>query len=477
MSIVTLATRGRYAKIVATLGPASSDRSTIKALFEAGADVFRLNFSHGSHSDHQARYELIRSIEKEVGRPIAVLLDLQGPKLRIGRFAEGPVHVSEGERFRFHLQDMPGNGMRASLPHPEIFAALRPGTDLLVDDGKVRLRVIDCGPDFATTEVVVGGVLSDRKGVNVPSVLLPISALTAKDRDDLAFGLRLGVDWVALSFVQRPEDLEEVQALVRGQAGVLAKLEKPAAIDALDAIVAKADAVMVARGDLGVELPAEQVPPIQKRIIRSCRAAGKPVIVATQMLESMISSSVPTRAEASDVATAVYDGADAVMLSAESASGKFPREAVAVMDRIIREVESDPHYRTALDASHKPAQGSVADAVCASMRLAASLLPVATIVTYTRSGYTSLRAARERPPVRVICMTPELSTARRLAVGWGMHCVHAPQPIEDVPEMVARACSLARDQGFAEEGDNVLVAAGMPFGTAGTTNFLHIAKA
>lgn len=477
MSIVPLATRGRCAKIVATLGPASSDRSTIKALFDAGADVFRLNFSHGSHADHKARYELIRSIEQEVGRPIAVLLDLQGPKLRIGRFAEGPVHVSEGERFRLDLQDVPGNGMGASLPHPEIFAALQPGTDLLVDDGKVRLKVIDCGLDFATTEVVVGGMLSDRKGVNVPSVLLPISALTAKDKDDLEFGLRLGVDWVALSFVQRPEDLEEVQALVRGQAGVLAKLEKPAAIEALDAIVAKADAIMVARGDLGVELPAEQVPPIQKRIIRSCRAAGKPVIVATQMLESMTSSSVPTRAEASDVATAVYDGADAVMLSAESASGKFPREAVAVMDRIIREVESDPHYRTALDASHKPAQGSAADAVCASMRLAASLMPVATIVTYTRSGYTSLRAARERPAVRVICMTPELSTARRLAVGWGVHCVHAPQHIEDVPDMVSRACSLARDQGFAKGGDSVLVAAGMPFGTAGTTNFLHIAKA
>lgn len=469
--------RSRYAKIVATLGPASSSRSMIKALFEAGADMFRLNFSHGSHADHQARYELIRSVEQEVGRPIAVLLDLQGPKLRIGRFAEGSVHVRDGDRFRLDLQDVPGDGTRVSLPHPEIFAALRPGTDLLVDDGKVRLRVIDCGPDSATAEVVIGGALSDRKGVNVPSVLLPISALTAKDKADLEFGLSLGVDWVALSFVQRPEDLKEVQAIVGGRAGVLAKLEKPAAVEALDAIVAQADAVMVARGDLGVELPAEQVPSIQKRIIRSCRAAGKPVIVATQMLESMISASVPTRAEASDVATAVYDGADAVMLSAESASGQFPREAVAVMDRIIREVESDPHYRAALDASHKSAQGSVADAVCASMRLAASLLPAATIVIYTRSGYTSLRAARERPAVPVICMTPELATARRLAMGWGVHCVYAPRAIESVPDMVERACTLARDEGFAGEGDNVLVAAGMPFGAIGTTNFLHIAKA
>lgn len=471
------AARCRCAKIVATLGPASSDLETIRALFEAGADVFRLNFSHGSHADHRARHAMIRSIERETGRPIAILLDLQGPKLRIGRLAAGPVRLSEGDRFRFDLQAIPGDAQRAPLPHPEIFAALRCGTDLLVDDGKLRLRVTECGADFAHTEVIVGGTLSDRKGVNVPSVLLPISALTPKDREDLAFGLDLGVDWIALSFVQRPEDLREVKALVAGRAGVLAKLEKPAAIEALEAIVQEADAVMVARGDLGVELPAEQVPPIQKRIIRTCRAAGKPVIVATQMLESMTASSVPTRAEASDVATAVYEGSDAVMLSAESASGAFPREAVAVMDRIIRQVESDPHYREALDASHRPVQGSTADAVCASMRLAASLMPVATMVTYTRSGYTSLRAARERPAVRVICMTPELSTARRLALGWGVHCVHVEQRIEDVPDMVAQACALAREQGLAGKGDNVLVAAGMPFGTTGTTNFLHIAKA
>ncbi len=469
--------RARRVKIVATLGPSSSDRATIKALCVAGADVFRLNFSHGTHADHEARFELIRSAELELGRPIAILLDLQGPKLRIGTFSNGPVTLREGARFQLDLDLRPGDDTRAPLPHPEIFAALSAGTDLLVDDGKVRLRVRDCGPNFATTEVINGGVISDRKGVNVPSVLLPISAMTAKDRDDLDFGLRLGVDWVALSFVQRPEDLQEVRAITGARVGVLAKLEKPAAIDALEAIVEAADAIMVARGDLGVELPAEQVPRIQKRIVRSCRAAGKPVIVATQMLESMITASVPTRAEASDVATAVYDGADAVMLSAESASGNFPREAVAMMDRIITEVESDPYYIVSIAASHTPAQASVADAVCASMRQAASLLPVAAIVTYTRSGYTSLRAARERPAVPVLCMTPDLGTARRLALGWGIHCVHTPAAIEDVPDMVARACSLARKEGFAERGDIVLIAAGMPFGTVGTTNFLHIAKA
>ncbi|WP_119157854.1 pyruvate kinase [Caldimonas tepidiphila] len=469
--------RARHPKIVATLGPSSSDRATIKALFEAGADVFRLNFSHGAHADHQARVEMIRSVEQEVGRPIGILLDLQGPKLRIGRLAGGPIVLQVGDRFRLDLDATPGDATRAPLPHPEIFAALKPGTDLLVDDGKVGLKVLECGPEFADTVVLVGGPVSDRKGVNVPSVLLPIAAMTPKDRNDLEFGLTLGIDWVAVSFVQRPQDLHEVRAIVQGRAGVLAKLEKPAAIDELDAIVQAADALMVARGDMGVELPAERVPRLQKRIVRTCRAAGKPVIVATQMLESMISAPVPTRAEASDVATAVYDGADAVMLSAESASGRYPREAVAMMDRIIAEVEADPHYRLAIDASGTPAHSSVADAICVSLRQAAALLPVAVIATYTRSGYTSLRAARERPTVPILSITPDSSTARRLALAWGVHSLHSDAPIADVPDMVNQACRAACAEGFARPGDTVLVTSGMPFGVAGTTNFLHIAKA
>jgi pyruvate kinase len=343
--------RQRHAKFVATLGPSSSDHATIRALFEAGADVFRLNFSHGTHAQHRERFEIIRRVERETGRPIAILLDLQGPKLRIGTFANGPIALEAGAAFRLDLDKTPGDAKRAPLPHPEIFAALQPGTDLLLDDGKIRLRVQACGLDFAETRVINGGALSERKGVNVPAVLLPISALAAKDRSDLEFGLELGIEWVALSFVQRPEDLQEVRAIVKGRAGVLSKLEKPAAIECLGPIVELSDAVMVARGDLGVELPAEQVPRIQKRIVRACRKAGKPVIVATQMLESMITAPVPTRAEASDVATAIYDGADAVMLSAESASGKYPLEAVAMMDRIIGEVEGDPYYRTMIDAS------------------------------------------------------------------------------------------------------------------------------
>ncbi|MGU7774658.1 pyruvate kinase [Burkholderia sp. MR1-5-21] len=468
--------RKRNARIVATLGPSSSDLATVRALFDAGADVFRLNFSHGTHAQHQERLEIIRRVERDTGRPIAVLLDLQGPKLRIGTLADGPVTLNAGAAFRLDLDSTPGDATRAPLLHPEIFAALETGTELLVDDGKVRLKVLSFGPDFAETQVITGGTISDRKGVNVPSVLLPIPAMTPKDRADLEFGLTLGVDWVALSFVQRPEDVLEVKAIVQGRAAVLAKLEKPAAIDSLDAIVDAADAIMVARGDLGVELPAEQVPRIQKQIVRACRAAGKPVVVATQMLESMIAAPVPTRAEASDVANAVYDGADAVMLSAESASGQYPREAVAMMDRIIAEVESDPDYRSAIDAAHTAPQAAVADAVCLALQQTANLLPAAAIVTYTRSGYTSLRAARERPVVPVLGVTPELATARRLALVWGVHPVHADERVSDVPDMVNKACAIARREAFAHAGDFVVIASGMPFGVAGTTNFLHIAK-
>ena len=467
--------RQRHAKIVATLGPASSSEAMIRALFVAGADVFRLNFSHGTHEQHRERLDLIRKVERKVGRPVGVLADMQGPKLRVGTFANGPVNLVPGSAFRLDLDGTPGDATRASLPHPEIFAALKPGANLLLDDGKLRLQVKRCGREFADTEVVFGGPLSERKGVNVPDVVLPLSALTAKDRRDLEFALELGVEWLALSFVQRPEDLDEARELTRGRAGIMTKLEKPSAVEALDAIVAKSDAVMVARGDLGVELPAERVPTIQRRIVRACRRAGKPVIVATQMLESMISSPIPTRAEASDVATAIYHGADAVMLSAESASGQYPVEAVQMMERIVGEVESDPYQRELLGSLQTPAQPTGADAICAALDMIASLLPVAVIVTYTSSGSTSLRAARERPLPPILSMTPNVATARRLTLVWGVHSVHTDD-VADVAAMVERACHCARDEGFAKPGDTILISAGMPFGTPGATNLLRIAQ-
>ncbi len=436
--------RARNAKIVATMGPASSSPEMAKRLFLAGVDVFRLNFSHGSADDHRARFTLLRELERETGRPIGILADLQGPKLRVGTFALGPIVLSPGELFRLDLNPAPGDTRRAGLPHPEIFAVLQPGSELLLDDGRLRLVVERCDAEFAETRVVVGGRLSANKGVNVPDVVLPLSALTAKDHRDLTLALELGADWIALSFVQRPEDVHEARALIGDRAGIMSKLEKPAAISRLDEIVAASDAIMVARGDLGVEMPAERVPAIQKRIVRVCRDMGKPVVVATQMLESMIESPVPTRAEASDVATAIYDGADAVMLSAESASGKYPLEAVSMMSRIIEQVEADPAYRQVINASHPPErQADVADAVCSAMRCAVSMLHAAAIVCYTRSGHTSLRAARERPESPVLSLTPIVGTARRLAVVWGIHSVRI-DGVADVNEMTAVACEVAR---------------------------------
>ncbi|MEP7283648.1 MAG: pyruvate kinase, partial [Rubrivivax sp.] len=449
--------RTRNAKIVATLGPASSDKEVVRKLFLAGVDVFRLNFSHGSADDHRQRFNALRELEAEVGRPIAILADLQGPKLRVGTFAAGPVKLVEGAAFRLDLDSRPGDATRASLPHPEIFAALVVGAELLLDDGKLRLTVERCGTDFAETRVAVGGLLSERKGVNVPGVVLPITALTEKDRRDLALALELGADWIALSFVQRPEDVTEARALIGDKAAIIVKLEKPAAIKCLDAIVEIADAVMVARGDLGVEMPAEQVPSIQKRIVRACRRLGKPVVVATQMLESMIKSPVPTRAEASDVATAIYDGADAVMLSAESAAGDYPVEAVTMMNRIIEQVEADPMYRQLIDASHSAARldGDVADAVCCAMRRAVALLHASAIVCYTSSGHTGLRAARERPESPILSLTPRVDTARRLAMAWGVHSV-CIDDVSNVTEMTERACSVARSEGFAKAGQIIV---------------------
>ncbi|MBT0959548.1 pyruvate kinase [Denitromonas iodatirespirans] len=468
--------RDRKAKILATLGPASSSEETIRALFEAGADVFRLNFSHGSHDDHKARFDLIRALERHSGRPVGVLADLQGPKLRVGAFADGPVQLVEGDTFRLDLdRAQPGDRTRVAMPHPEIFDALVEGTDLLLDDGRIRLRVERCGADFAETRVIAGGALSDRKGVNVPGVVLPLSALTDKDRADLDYALQLGVDWVALSFVQRPEDIVEIKGIVQGRAGIVAKLEKPAAIGSLAAIVAESDAIMVARGDLGVEMPPEEVPAIQKRIVRACRQAGRPVIVATQMLESMVGTPVPTRAEASDVATAIYDGADAVMLSAESASGKYPVEAVRMMDRIIAQTEADPYYHQAIDAAQTPPEPKKADAIGAAVRDIAALLQVAATVAYTSSGYSALRIARERPQAPVIGMTPRRATARRLALVWGVHAVLC-HDVQSVSEMSDLACDTARTAGFGRSGDTVVIAAGMPFGASGTTNLLRIAQ-
>jgi pyruvate kinase len=467
--------RQRSAKIVATVGPASNSAEKLEALFRAGVDLFRLNFSHGTHDDHRAVYDRIRALEQGVGRPIGIMADMQGPKLRLGTFTDKKVRLEAGESFRLDLDQKAGNATRATLPHPEIFAAIEPGTQLLIDDGNVRLNVERCGKDFAETKVVIGGDISDHKGVNVPNAVLPLSPLTQKDRTDLAFALDLGVDWIALSFVQRPEDVAEARKLIAGRASVLVKLEKPAAIERLSEIIDLSEAAMVARGDLGVEMPPEDVPPVQREIVHACRLAGKPVIVATQMLESMVRNPVPTRAEASDVATAVYEGADAVMLSAETAAGQYPVEAVAMMDRIICRVQEDPIYFPGLRAAGMvAAEQSASDAISSAAGQIAHTIGAAAILSYTTSGATALRMARERPDVPILALTSNLRTARRLAVAWGLHCVHT-HDVRNFDEMVQHATSAARREGFAEKGERVVVTAGVPFGTPGATNVLRVA--
>jgi len=466
--------RQRRTKILATLGPASTSREQISALFNAGADVFRINMSHTPHDKLREFVETIRSIEHEVQRPIGILADLQGPKLRVGTFKDGPVMLKNGATFVLDSDKAAGDVARVHLPHPEILAALEPGHRLILDDGKVLLEAVACTPKRAECRVLVGGKLSDRKGVSLPDTTLPVSALTDKDRSDLDAALNAGVDWIAVSFVQRPEDVAEVKKVARGRAAVMAKIEKPQAVARLAEIMEISDALMVARGDLGVEMPMAKVPGIQKQITRQARRTGKPVVVATQMLESMITAPVPTRAEVSDVATAVFEGADAIMLSAESAAGQYPVEAVSMMNRIAEEVEADPTYRAVIQGQRAEPEATGADAIALAARDIAETLDLSAIVCWTSSGSTALRVARERPKPLTIALTPKIATGRKLALLWGVHCV-VTQDARDLDDMVSRACRFAFKDGFAKPGQRIIVVAGVPLGTPGATNMLRIA--
>lgn len=467
--------RHRHAKIVATVGPASNTPEKLKELFLAGVDVFRLNFSHGSHEDHAKVHAAIRALEKEVGRPIGILQDLQGPKIRIGTLIAGKEDLVNGEKVTFVLGKEPGGKDNIPLPHPEIFKAIMPGQDLLIDDGRVRVRVRGVTDDKITAEVIVGGVISNRKGVNLPGTALDLSPLTEKDRADLAFGLSLGMDWIALSFVQRPSDVIEAKALIGDKAGLVSKIEKPQALEKIEDIIRLSDAIMVARGDLGVEIPHEDVPGRQKELVRAARLAAKPVIVATQMLDSMVASPTPTRAEASDVATAVYDGADAVMLSAESASGQFPLEAVSMMSRIIASTEHHPTYRPIITALEPEVDHTPSHALAGVAADLAGTIEAAAIFAYTASGNTVARIARKRPDVPVLATTPHEGVARRLALVWGAHAIHSGD-VGTYEEMVDRARVLAVKEEFARPGDRIVIVAGIPFGQSGSTNNLRIAK-
>ena len=466
--------RQRNIKIVATLGPSSSDYETIKALHLAGADVFRLNMSHGSHDEIAKRHQIIRQIETELDSPIAILADLQGPKLRVGEFENGVEELIVGEKFRLDLFDQKGSKNRVNLPHPEIFQALHEGAHLLINDGKIKLTVEKCGPDFADCSIVNGGEISDRKGVNVPDVILPLAALSEKDRADLDFICGLGIDWLALSFVQRADDIIEASKLVAGRAAIISKIEKPSAVKSFEDILKVSDGIMVARGDLGVELPVQNVPPIQKRLVRKCRAAAKPVIVATQMLESMVESPMPTRAEVSDVATAIYEGSDAIMLSAESAAGQFPIQAVETMNNVAIEVESDPTYTEVMEASRRAKRNSVADGIVSAAREIAETTDIKAICCFTQTGTTALLTARERPRVPIIALSSEIGTARRLALTWGTNCVLSGNKTR-FKEAVVSAVRAALAEGLADETEQVVITAGVPFNITGTTNILRVA--
>lgn len=467
--------RNRKVKILATLGPASAEEDMIQKLHEAGADLFRINMSHASHDVMRTLIQRIRSVEARCGRPIGILADLQGPKLRVGKFAEGKVDLVPGQTFTLDDNEEPGDTNRVFLPHPEILTAVRPGHRLLIDDGKLNLRADKCDGKSIVCTVISGTRISDRKGVSLPDTLLPVGALTPKDHADLDAVLETGeVDWVALSFIQRPEDLAEVRKVARGRVGLMSKIEKPQAIERIEEIIELSDALMVARGDLGVEMPLETVPGLQKQLIRACRKAGKPVVVATQMLESMISAPVPTRAEVSDVATAVFEGADAVMLSAESASGAYPVEAVATMASIATTVEREPHYPGIIYAQRAQPEATGADAISLAARQIAETLKLTCIVCYTATGTTGLRAARERPQVPILALSPILQTARRLSVVWGLHCV-VSSDATDLEDVVNRACRVVASEGFGKPGDRIIIAAGVPLGTPGSTNLLRIA--
>jgi len=466
--------RSRKVKILATLGPASSDETMIRQLFEAGADVFRINMSHTNHELMRTLIDRIRSIEKELGRAIGILADLQGPKLRVGAFADGAQEMKADQEFTFDGDPAPGNATRVHLPHPEILKSVQPGHRLLIDDGRLQMEAVACDGKSIRAKVISGTKISDRKGISLPDTDLPVGALTDKDRKDLDAALAANVDWIALSFVQRPDDIAEVRKIARGRAGIMSKIEKPQAVQRLAEIIELSDALMVARGDLGVEMPLEAVPGIQKQITRAARRAGKPVVIATQMLESMISAPVPTRAEVSDVSIAVFEGADAVMLSAESAAGDYPVEAVAMMDRIAQQVERDPNYPSIINAQRTEPEATGADAISLAARQIAETLNLAAIVCYTGSGTTGLRAARERPHVPIIALSPVVGTARRLSLLWGTHCV-VSEDATDLDDVVNRACRIAFQEGFAKAGDRVIITAGVPLRTPGATNMLRIA--
>ncbi len=468
--------KNRQTKILATLGPASSSNEIIEKLFCAGVSTFRLNFSHGTHEDHKSALKHIREIEAKYNQPLGIVADLQGPKLRIGKFENDSIELKKGQNFRFDLDNSLGNENRVYLPHKEVIDAMEIGSHIFLDDGKVRIEITNKGAEYLDGVVQTDSYLSNNKGFNIPNIYLPIPALTDKDRADLEAALDMGVDWIAQSFVQKPEDVKQALKLINGRAALIVKIEKPSALAQLEEIADLADGVMLARGDLGVEIPPEDVPSVQKHVIRLVRDKGKPIIVATQMLESMINNARPTRAEASDVATAVYDGADCVMLSAETATGKYPVRSVEMMARIASKTEADSNYLEMMENSRPNALKDPSDAITTAAYYVAQDVKAMLIVNYTMSGATALRTARQRPETPILCLTPDINVARKLVLSYGVFPIHDDIKTEDFTGPARHAAKIALDKNFAKKGDRFVMTAGIPFGVSGTTNILRIGE-
>ncbi len=461
--------------ILATLGPSTDTKEMIAKLLDAGADAFRVNFSHGDHKTHKKRIRFVRELEKERGICIGILADMQGPKLRIGEMSDNSILV-EGEEFVLDTKKEMGNSKRAPMYHKEIYAAIKKGDDLLINDGNLGLRVVETNnKDYAKTVVTIGGVLTSKKGVNLPNTKLDIKAITPKDEKDLEFALKCGVDYIGLSFVQHQEDVLHAKKLVGDKAWIISKFEKPSAVEDLEKIIELSDGVMVARGDLGVECPIQTVPVLQKRIVKEARKQGKPVIVATQMLESMIMAPTPTRAEVSDIATAVYDSVDTVMLSAETAAGRFPVEAVTMMHKIINAVEGDSVCKSmATNSRNKSFNVSQSDAITyGASQVSEVLEKVKAIVTFTSSGFTTRLASRERPCLPIVAITQQVSVARKMSILWGVNCYINKSVYKSLEKAHQIAIKIIKDNDYAKTGDHVILTAGFPLNQQGLTNMLN----
>lgn len=467
-------------KIVATIGPASNNRQTLSEMIKAGLNVARINFSHGSHEEHAKTITLIREVSAELGIPVAILGDLQGPKIRLGLLDPEPIRLKPGEQLVLTSRPDPDQKKRhLPLPHPEFIRDIRVGNRLLLDDGEIELVVRAETNEDLTCEVLIAGDLKSRKGVSAPDArLTSLSALTTKDREDAVFAIEQNLDFLAMSFVRSSDDMRELRWLVRHHSGdvwLIAKIEKFEALECFDEILEHSDGIMVARGDLGVEIPAAEVPIYQKDIIRRCNQVGKPVITATQMLDSMQRTPRPTRAEASDVANAIFDGTDAVMLSGETASGKYPVESVRTMAEIaeiaeahLRENAPDHSWR-----SDNSGDELVADAICHSTSEIAEAIQARLIVTSTWTGYTARRVARERPMTPILCVTPNSKTYNRMMLVWGVVPVMVDQ-FHTIDEMIQVVIQAAWENTRIETGDTLIIIAGVPFGGGGQTNFLKI---